>query len=242
MSYEPRTYRGYTKSDDLVSFRVTVLETDLFISADKDLSKEAVDCVRMLRGDLETYIARHPEFKISLRPLPVDIIAPLIVRDMADAAEKACVGPMAAVAGAIAQGIGEELLKFSTQVIVENGGDIFISSKKPRIIGIYAGESKFSEKINLEIAAQDTPCGVCTSSGTVGHSLSFGSADAAVIMSESASLADAAATAICNRVHCKDDIDSAISYGRAIKGINGILIIAGDVFGAWGKIKLVDRV
>ena len=240
MTYQPRTYRRYTKSEDLVSFKVTLSETDLLISCDKDLSREAEDYTKRLREDLESYIRRHPAFKDSLRPVAADKNGPAIIRDMARSAKGAGVGPMAAVAGAVAEAVGRELLRSSSQVIVENGGDIFISSKRTRIVGIYAGKSRLSERIALEVAAEQTPCGVCTSSGTVGHSLSFGKADAVVVSSKSTSLADAAATSICNRVQTKDDIDSAISYGKKITGIGGILIITGDTFGAWGEIKLVD--
>jgi ApbE superfamily uncharacterized protein (UPF0280 family) len=238
--YEPRLYRGYTKSYDLASFEVVAAESDLFISADYDLRKEAQDYLKVIRKDLRDYIARFPEFQKTLEPIAVRKESPQIVKDMAAAAKMASVGPMAAVAGAVAEYIGKELLKLSNQVIVENGGDIFISSRQPRIIGIYAGRSQLSQKIAIEIGAGYTPCGVCTSSGTVGHSLSFGKADAACIVSKSAILADAVATAVGNIVQTKADIDKAISYGRRIKGVDGILIIAEDTLGAWGNIKLVD--
>ncbi|NQT95010.1 MAG: UPF0280 family protein [Candidatus Omnitrophica bacterium] len=238
--YEPRTYRSYTQSDDLVSFRVTVEETDLFVSCDKDLSREAEVSVLGLRQELEDYIKLHPGFKAAIEPLDSKASAPGIVKGMADAAKKTGVGPMAAVAGAFAERVGKDLLKQSSQVIVENGGDIFISSERPRLIGVYAGKSKFSEKIALNISPKDTPCGVCTSSATVGHSLSFGRADAAVVVSSSTLLADAAATSICNRVKEEGDIDKAINYAKGIDGIKGVFIIFDNTFGAWGRIKLVD--
>ena len=240
MVYQPRAYRKYTESKDLISFKASISETDLFISADRDLSKEAKNYLIGIRGELEAYIASHTDFKNSLKPVNVDEPAPFIIKDMAASAKLVDVGPMAGVAGAVAECIGRELLHFSPQVIVENGGDIFISSEKPRIIGIYAGRSKLSEKIAIEIGPEQTPCGICTSSGTVGHSLSFGKADAVVILSRSTSLADCAATAICNKVSTKDDIEIAINYAKKIKAIEGILVIIGDAFGAWGSIKLVD--
>ncbi|NQT89664.1 MAG: UPF0280 family protein [Candidatus Omnitrophica bacterium] len=240
MTYQPRTYRRYVRSKDLVSFRVTLIETDLFISADKDLKKEALSCIEKLRVVLHAYIKNHPGFEKSLKPVILKPKASLIIKDMARSGKACGVGPMAAVAGAVAEGVGRQLLKHCSQVIVENGGDIFISSKKPRIVGIYAGSSKFSKKIAIEISAEDTPCGICTSSGTVGHSLSFGKADCVVVLSKSTSLADAAATSICNKVKTGKDVDKAIRYGRGIKGINGILIAVDDTLGAWGNIKLVD--
>lgn len=239
--YEPRTYRSQVKSEDLTSFRVVVSETDLLISCCRDLSKEAESRIRILRRDLEGYISAHPEFKNSLEPIAAAEGAPPIVKKMLVSAKQAGVGPMAAVAGAIAEDVGTELLKLSPEVVAENGGDIFISSKRTRRVGIYAGRSRLSGKITLELEADKTPCGICTSSGSVGHSLSFGKADAVVVISRSTLLADAAATSICNRVLDRGDIDKVIAYARTIKGIEGLLVIIEDIFGAWGDIKLVDN-
>ncbi len=240
MIYQPRTYRNYTKPDDLVSFKVAVLQTDLFISADNELKKEAESSIRRLRGDVEGYISRYPEFATTLIPVAHDKKAPSVVKNMIRAAKSCKVGPMAAVAGAIAEGVGKDLLKFSSQIIIENGGDIFIASKITRIIGLYAGRSKFTRKIGIKIEPEKTPCGICTSSSTVGHSLSFGRADAVVVLSPSASLADCCATTLCNSITSRDDIDNAISRGKKIRDIKGILIVIGDTLGVWGNVKLVD--
>ncbi len=240
MTYQPRTYRNHAGSDDLVSFSATIAQTDLLISADKDLTKEAKDSIAILRSDIEEYIKRYPGFKTTLRPVDCDNKAPLVIKRMISAAKSCDVGPMAAVAGAIAEGVGKDLLKFSSQVIIENGGDIFIASKETRIVGLYAGRSKFTDKIGIRIKSDLTPCGICTSSATVGHSFSYGKADAVVVLSPFTSLADCSATALCNSINSKDDIDSAISRGKRIKGVNGILIIINDTLGAWGDVKLVD--
>jgi ApbE superfamily uncharacterized protein (UPF0280 family) len=157
---------------------------------------------------------------------------------MCEAAQKASVGPMAAVAGAIAEMTGYELLKYSDEVIVENGGDIFIKTGTARKIGIYAGNSPLSEKLALRILPEQTPAGVCTSSGTVGHSLSFGKADAVVIISRDTFLADAVATSTGNKVKTTDDIEYALNYASKIAGILGTVIIIGDKIGAWGDIEL----
>jgi len=145
---------------------------------------------------------------------------------------------MAAVAGAIAERVGKELLPYSDEVIVENGGDIFLKTSKERSIGVYAGESKFTRKIAFSILPEETPLGVCTSSGTVGHSLSFGYADAVIVFSSSTSLADAAATAIGNRVRMVEDIHEALEFAQSIKGLRGIAIIKGENMGLWGQIRL----
>ncbi len=236
--YQPRTYRYWVQGKDLVSFNVVVKETDLYIRASSNLEIIAHKLVVKYRSLLERYIERQPAFATSLEPLSVTKGAPQIVRDMADSARKAGVGPMASVAGAIAQFVGEELLALSPEVIIENGGDIYLKSSRDRVIGIYAGSSPLSGKIGLEIKGKDTPLSVCTSSGTVGHSLSFGKADAAVAVAKSATLADAAATAIGNKVSQPDDIPAGIAFARNIKGLLGVIIIIDDKIGIWGKLKI----
>ena len=235
--YQPRHYRLWVHSPELISFAVSLGETDLLIQASKDLRRQAKRLVRKHRVALEGYIGAHPDFLTSLAPLEVDDCAPQIVRTMSAAAATAGVGPMASVAGAIAEAVGLGLLKFSKEVIIENGGDIFIRSASRRIVAIYAGDSPLSGKLGLEICAEN-PLGVCTSSGTVGHSLSFGEADAVVVLSPSAALADAAATAVANRVSRPEDIDPALEFGRTISGVTGLFIIKGASFGAWGDVKL----
>jgi len=237
--YEQRTYRHDIKDGDLVSFQVMVKETDLYIRAVKNLSDEAVAAINEVRGPLERYIREHPIFLHSLEPLPVEKDAPEIVQRMAQAARLADVGPMAAVAGAVAAMVGERLLQWSDEVIVENGGDIYLRVSSKRKIGIYAGESTFSGKLAIEVEPDRTPLGICTSSGSVGPSLSLGQAYAAVVIAPSAALADAAATAVGNMLKAEKDMDSAIERGRQIKGIRGIVVIKGNSMGAWGDIRLV---
>ncbi|MEJ2047228.1 MAG: UPF0280 family protein, partial [Dehalococcoidia bacterium] len=140
--------------------------------------------------------------------------------------------------GAIAECVGSELSAFSPEVIVENGGDIYLKSSKKRVIGIYAGDSPLSGKIGLEINGRDTPLGVCTSSGTVGHSLSYGQADAVITISGSASVADAAATAIGNRIKEPDNIPDGIEVAKGIAGLKGVIIIIGSDMGLWGEAKI----
>jgi len=239
-AYQPRTYRHWIEGKDLVPFTVTVKETDLYIRATSNVQRKARRLVLKYRRQLEQYIEQNPDFLTSLKPLPVPEHAPRIVQDMLEVGRQAGVGPMAAVAGAIAECVGRELLDFSPEIIVENGGDIFLKILSKRVVGIFAGDSPLTGKIGLEINPHDTPLGVCTSSGTVGHSLSFGKADAVVVVAASATLADAAATAIGNRVSRPDDINSAIEFGQSIGGLKGILIIAGKNIGAWGDVKLCE--
>jgi len=238
--YQPRTYRHWVKDKDLVAFNVTVKETDLYIRARSDLKSKAHELVVKYRRMLEEYIERHPSFITSLEPVAVASDAPPLVTEMAEAAQKAGVGPMATVAGAIAESVCSEILAFSPEVIVENGGDIYLKSLSKRLIGIYAGKSPLTGRVGLEIEGKDTPLGVCTSSGTVGHSLSYGQADAVIVLSPSTVLADAAATAIGNRIHQPKDIPGGIEFARSIKGLRGVVIIQGEQVGVWGEVKLSE--
>jgi hypothetical protein len=238
--FKPRIYRRWVEGKDLVAFTVTENETDLCIRATTDLERKARRLVLKYRKQLEGYIEKDPAFQASLKPVKVPANAPFIVRQMAEAAQTAGVGPMAAVAGAIAECVGRELLEFSPEVIVENGGDIFLKVLHRRTIGIYAGDSPLTGKIGIQIEAKDTPLGVCTSSGTVGHSLSFGRADAVAVLAPSTALADAAATAIGNRVSRPEDVAGALEFARGITGLKGVVVIIGEEIGAQGAIRLCE--
>jgi len=237
--YEQRIYRNLVKTDDLVKFEVVVMETDLLVRAESNLFNETRESVLKYRHQLETYITMNPEFQRTLIPLAEDPHAPELVREMIRVSQLVQVGPMAAVAGAMAEWVSKDLLKHSKEVIIENGGDIYLATARERTIGIYAGQSPLSLKIGIVIGPEESPLGVCTSSGTVGPSLSFGKADAVCILSKSAALADAAATAVGNIVQGKKDIELGLERGREIEGVLGVLIIAGEKMGVWGNIKLV---
>lgn len=158
---------------------------------------------------------------------------------MGDAAQTANVGPMAAVAGAIAETLGEEISRYCKEIIIENGGDIYIKSNKKRIIGIFASKTRFSYQIGLEIAGNNTSLGLCTSSGTIGSSISLGNADAVVIKAITASLADAVATATANIIKTSQDLKPAIEFANKITGVTGILAIKDNHLAAWGDLKIV---
>jgi hypothetical protein len=237
--YQKRDYRRWTKSGGLMLFEVIEYETDLYISADKDYSTEALVSIKKYRKDIQDYINLDEDFLKSFIPILINNNAPEIVRKMGSAAEKAGVGPFAAVAGAVAEFVGKDILKYSSQVIVENGGDIFISSETDRIIGLYAGHSPLTGKIGFKVSKDLMPVGICTSSGTVGHSISFGKSDAVVIMSKSTALADAVATATGNIVQTEEDIDKAIEFASKIEGILAVSIVKNDKMGLWGDFEII---
>ncbi len=233
-----RFYREHLKGENLTFFQVKVEQTDLYIGAQANLEEKAATFIKDYRKQLTVYIRQHPEFFHSLIPVKPLRDAPPIVVDMCNASAMAEVGPMAAVAGAMAKFVGIKLIEFSKEVIIENGGDIFVASETDRVIGIYAGNSPLSGKIGLKIKSENTPCGICTSSGTVGHSLSFGKADAAVVIHHDASVADACATALGNRVKTPEDIENALSYINKVPDIQGALVIIGEALGAMGNVEI----
>ncbi|MCP3677049.1 MAG: UPF0280 family protein, partial [Deltaproteobacteria bacterium] len=244
LTYRERSYRHKVQLDDLVSSHMRIQETDLHIRADRDVTLRASDLVFQYRLQLEEYIAKTPVFSSSLAPLPMDNLAPAIVQDMLGAAEGAGVGPMAAVAGSMAYFVGKSLVEEGVaEIIVENGGDIYLNRKKECTVAIYAGASPLSYKVGVRIFPQQMPCGICTSSGTIGHSLSLGKADSVTVLADSVALADAAATRLGNEVGTlaggKDGIQNALKEAENIDGIRGVIVICNDILGAYGDINLV---
>jgi len=215
-AYNKRNYRQAVAADDLVSSFVTVKETDLHILAAKNTAEEGCHFVHRYRNQLENYIAAHPEFLTALVPLKQDTLAPPIVKGMLKAAAAADVGPMAAVAGAIAEFVGRDLLESGLhEVMVENGGDIFLARKKECVAAIFAGQSPLNQKVGIRIPAAMMPVGLCTSSGTIGHSLSLGKAAG------------------------RENINDVLALARNISGLLGVVIICGENMGVWGQIDLV---
>ena len=239
-NYEPRTYRTRMARAGLVGFRVAVKETDLWVLAGRDLTAEVRETVLQERAQLEAYIATHPAFLTTLAPWPEDPFAPGMVREMIAAAHRVGVGPMAAVAGALAARVGRALEGLSQEVIVENGGDIYLKIREPATVALFAGKSPLSHRVGLRIDPSLSPLGVCTSSGSVGHSLSFGRADAACAVALEPVLADAAATALGNRVKDARDIQAALEWAAGIPEILGAVVIVGDKLGARGQVELLS--
>jgi len=223
----------------LVGFQVTVRETDLWVLAARDLTREVRETVLQERAQLEAYISAHPAFLTTLSPWPEDPFAPVVVREMIRGGNRAGVGPMAAVAGALAARVGGALEAYSREVIVENGGDLYLQITEPATVALFAGKSPLSHRVGLRIDPGLSPLGVCTSSGTVGHSLSFGRADAACIVAHDAALADAAATALGNRVKDAGDLGAALEWAAGLPEILGAVVIVGDKLAARGQVELV---
>ena len=223
-------------------YQVRYRETDLWIRAERQLEKGALEAVLNCRRQLEEYINDHPDFVRALTPLPDDPFAPPLVRQMLEATRKVGVGPMASVAGAIAQAVALRLKPLSASLIIENGGDCYLDLTEETTVGIFAGpNSPFTGRIGLRFPADRFPVGICTSSGTIGHSLSFGKADAVTVVARDAALADAAATALGNLVQAPGDISRVLEIAPTHSLLEGVLIIIQDKMGLWGNLELISR-
>ncbi|UYZ39470.1 MAG: UPF0280 family protein [Candidatus Methanospirare jalkutatii] len=221
-----------------------IKETSVWITADEKKHIEvAKDELIRQRRELERFIRWHPLFMLTLERYEFTEKEwgemPEVARRMVKATEIFNIGPMAAVAGTLAELAVERMRDAGASfAIVDNGGDIAILADREVFVGIYAGESPFSGKIAIKVKPSNAIVGVCTSSATVGHSISFGCADAATVISDCASLADAAATALCNAVKGRNSLENAFSILKDAR-IHGALVILGKFLASWGNVEIV---
>lgn len=230
--------------ESLIEFRINIDDTYAFIKTDSNKAANmALKTIRNNRIELEKYILKHPDFFKSLKPIKISKKSPEIIKRMASAAKSTGVGPMAAVAGAISDLAVDSMIKEGARVaVVENGGEIFANSNRELNIAIISGSSSISGKFGLRVVPDDMPLGICTSSTTLSHALTFGEADAVTIIAENAALGDAASTSICNEVkgnNVKDSIKRALELTKKIKGVMGGIIIQGQYIGTIGKIPQI---
>jgi uncharacterized protein len=244
--YEPRFYRDSMGGARWKSFRVVHLETDLWIAVDAagykpEMDAFALERAKHYRSVLDSHIKLIPSFLTSLTPLTLPSFpAEDIISEMYVATQRSGTGPMSAVAGAVAEHICNDLCdRFSIkEIIIENGGDIFMKVDSPAVISVYAGDSPLSEKIGIEITPAISPLSICCSSGTIGHSLSFGTADACMIACRSGAQADAYATSFCNEVKTIGDITRVTESALGKEDIMSVVIIKDDKMGIGGKIEV----
>jgi len=243
--YEPRFYRERMGTQRFRSFSVTHFETDLWLAVDSasyrsEMEHLVLQKVVELRKVITDYAALQKNFIPSLIPVEVAQNAPSIIKRMADAALRANVGPMAAVAGAFSEYIGEWLVSELAvkEVIIENGGDNYLKFDKPVSISVYAGNSPLSQKVGILIPPEFSPIGVCTSAGTFGHSLSFGKADAVMIACTNTCRADAYATSFGNKVKNALCIEPVLNEIKQIPEILSSIIICGDKIGMCGQFEI----
>ena len=241
---QERTYREWMGKRFPHHFLLRHQASDIWVGMGQAEHPEKVRdalqaCQVKLYDWLERYIDRRPEFLTSLNPIADDALAPAIVRDMIAAGHLAGTGPMAAVAGTFSQYIAEEAVRQGAgDVMVENGGDLYLSCTSDLVIALYAGESPFSNRIGLKVQASEMPLSLCTSSGTVGHSFSFGKADAVVVKAKKGALADALATSICNQIDETGPMEQILEKYSDTEGVEGIVAVRGDQLAVVGQIEL----
>ena len=241
-----RAYRERcTPRDGEAVFQVAVRESDLRVTCCAEalphLPGRVRDHLLALRAELEGWIARYPAFRASLVPvpLPANVPAPPLVRAMTRAAARAGVGPFAAVAGAIAQATALAMLPHSPELLVENGGDICLCSRQDRVVGLLPHPDE-GVTVGLLVAGtpEATPVCLCASSATIGHSLSFGRGELAVVRAADGALADALATAFGNALKHPDDVKRLLKKARRVTGLDGIFLQCGEAIGLWGRMEL----
>jgi uncharacterized protein len=246
--FEARTYRKTHNNAQLDHFEVSFLETDLWIGIDKgkyfedEVIKFALDKIKELRALLVGYNTSHHQFITSYEPLNFDQNAPNVIQKMLDAGIKTNTGPMTSVAGIFAEYIGKSLKnEFRLEnIIVENGGDNYLSlNSLTATIPIHTGNDNQGNKIGLKIKPEETPIGICTSSGKIGHSISFGKADTVTVVSKNIAAADAFATSICNQVKTKYDLDDLITKYGHNDDIESLIIIMDGNVGLIGEHEVV---
>ncbi|MHC4061527.1 MAG: UPF0280 family protein [Planctomycetota bacterium] len=225
-----RTYRTFTHREAV--FRICCSRFDV-----------VTDEIVRQRQVLEDYINRHRQFQHSFEPIELRADAPQIAQRMARAARLVAVGPMAAVAGAMAQCAAEAALKAgAAEAIVENGGDIYIQAAESVIIGIGTGTAEVADRLAFSLEPHDTPISVCSSSGQMGHSESLGRCDLATVVARDTALADAAATQAANLVKTVEDVDSALERIACIEGVEGVVVVKNDRVGLAGQLPPLARI
>ncbi len=231
-------------SEFIIEKRLLLNDSNILLKTDSERAvKEAGGELALQRSKLESYLEKDPEFQTSLEPYAAGDDAPEIAKLLETSARAAgTVGPMAAVAGTFSELILKRMLKAGAKyAVVENGGDIAMKVNREARVSVYAGKSGFSEKIGFLVKAEETPLGICTSAGTVGHSISFGKADAVVAFHESASVADACATAIANEVGKEEGVQKALEFAKKIPS-KGVVILRRGELAAWGKIPEIIEI
>ncbi len=237
MIFDRRTYRNYIGTGRWQSYQVRLDATDLLIRSAADMSTEVRQLLSEIHGDLRGYIDREPSFLTSLEPMTSQAGAPEIVHDMCQSARLAGVGPMASVAGAVAEAAGRLVLSGCREVMVENGGDLWMNLAEPAAVTIFSGNVHFRDSLALSVRPENTPCGICTSSGRFGHSLNFGRADTVTVIADTGALADAAATAAGNMVRDENSLTVACDRAMSIPGVRGIVVVFRDRLAAQGEVE-----
>ena len=238
--YEERFYRSQISSN--FKLEISFKESDLLICSDKQIDKtRAQSLLVKYYSQVERYVKTNPSFQNSLKSIPDDEDAPNIIREMIQASRLSGIGPFSSVAGAIAKYVGAELLMECSEIIIENGGDIFLKINQDKRLGVYLGDNfKGVSNLTLKLHKRKEPFGIASSSALIGHSLNFGKADLLTIVSNNPIIADTFATALSNKIQNTQDAEKILKQAKDMAEIEGILIAFGDKIFIWGDLELSD--
>jgi len=232
-------YRNKIRSKHKYNWRILYKYSDILVSSDKDVGARLKKLIKEIYAVLESHIKENPSFQKSLSPVESRPQYHPVIKRMCEKSAVFNVGPMASVAGAVCDFIASGLDDFCSCLIIENGGDVFIKSDEDIDVGVYLKNKHFADKIYLRVKADDIPCGLCSSSGSFGHSLSMGKSDLVTVLAESTLSADGAATSVANNINSSKDISKTINSYKKIEDIKGIIIVKNDKLGVWGNIELI---
>lgn len=237
LNYQERSYRLFHKPG--FNLELSYRESDIYLSCNKPVDEVKVkDLVKKYYSEVEEYAMCHPQFFASLSPLAVDENAAPIIKDMLGASGLSGIGPFSAVAGAIAWYVGKEILTYCGEVILENGGDLFLKTKEDKRIGLYAGKDFEKGFITIKVKGRDYPFGIASSSSKIGPSLNFGRADLVTVIASTSILADTFATAFSNKIKKPQDVKKIIEEAKKCSFIEGIAVVFENKITLWGALEL----
>ncbi len=237
LDYQERSYRFFHKAQ--FNLEVSYKESDIYLSCDTSITESALkDLVKKYYLEVEKYISAHPQFLTSLSPLGVDEDANPIIKDMMYSSGLSGIGPFSAVAGAIAWYIGKEIIACREEVILENGGDLFLKIKEDKRIGLYAGKDFGGGFLTIKIKGRDIPFGIASSSSKIGHSLNFGGADLVTVIASTSILADTFATAFSNKIKKAKDVRKVIEEAKKCPFVEGVVVVLENKIALWGDLEL----
>jgi len=245
MIFESKSYHHYFPEERFRAFTVSYNQSVLWIGTDpSSFSPEMQEFARAglqaVYEELESYIVADPFFKKSLKPCPVKDLASEMIKKAAEAAAVAGVGPMAAVPGMICELVARSLIgQFSVEeLVVEDVNNLFLKLQDSLNVCIFAGESPLSGMAGIEINAEQTPVGICSSAETAGSLLNYGKADVVMVASANAALAGALATGYSNLIKKPDDVQKVLRRAEALPEITGAVLICEDQVGLHGSFEL----
>jgi len=233
-------YRCSIRNKEKYAWLVSYYYTNILVSSNKNIKGRIEKPLKKVYEILDACIENDPSFLKSLSPIVIKPYFPDIIKEMCTRSAVFNVGPMAAVAGTVNTFLASYLQKYCDNLIIENGGDIYIKAERDLNAGIYVKNPNFKNRVAIRIDEKDMPCGLCSSSGTFGHSFSMGKCDLAVVLAKSAITADAAATAFANSISCENDIPDSIDRFKEFEDIKGLLAIKNKRIGAWGNIEFLS--